>query len=136
MGSATSIYCAIQHPERVIGLILVRPPTAWEERLDRRSTLLGSADNLLRQFPEGIYHNVLRGAALSDLPAADDQVWSNIHCPVLILTVAGNKQHPVSVAQTINRLIPQSTLHIAASEGDAARDWTALMAQFITQIRQ
>lgn len=32
MGCATSIYAAIQAPERVIGLILVIPPTAWETR--------------------------------------------------------------------------------------------------------
>ncbi len=32
MGCATSIYTAIQAPDRVKGLVLMNPPTAWEER--------------------------------------------------------------------------------------------------------
>jgi pimeloyl-ACP methyl ester carboxylesterase len=32
MGCATAIYAALQAPERVSGLLLVNPPTAWETR--------------------------------------------------------------------------------------------------------
>jgi 3-oxoadipate enol-lactonase len=32
MGSATALYAALQCPERVAGLVLVNPPTAWQTR--------------------------------------------------------------------------------------------------------
>ncbi len=32
MGCATALHAAMQHPERVLGLVLVIPPTAWELR--------------------------------------------------------------------------------------------------------
>ena len=40
MGSATSLYAAIQQPERVVGVVMIRPPTAWKERRARRKFLL------------------------------------------------------------------------------------------------
>ena len=40
MGSATALYAAIQHPERVAGVVMIRPPTAWNERRARRKFLL------------------------------------------------------------------------------------------------
>ncbi|MGX9461733.1 alpha/beta fold hydrolase [Shewanella sp. A14] len=35
MGSATSLYAALEHPESVKGLILMNPPIAWEARATR-----------------------------------------------------------------------------------------------------
>ncbi len=37
MGSATAIYTALQVPERVKGLVLMNPPTAWKEREEQAS---------------------------------------------------------------------------------------------------
>lgn len=44
MGSATALYAAIQEPDRVRGVIMARPPTAWQERSQRRRHLRASAD--------------------------------------------------------------------------------------------
>lgn len=46
MGCATALYAALQAPERIQGLVLVIPPTAWEKReaqgqLYQRMALLG-----------------------------------------------------------------------------------------------
>ena len=46
MGSASALYAALQQQEagvHIAGLLLVRPPTAWEERLARRPQLLQAA---------------------------------------------------------------------------------------------
>ena len=43
MGSASALYAAIENPGLVSGLILVRPPTAWEERLARKPQLIQAA---------------------------------------------------------------------------------------------
>ena len=46
MGSASALYTALQQQEagvRVAGLLLVRPPTAWGQRLARRPQLLQAA---------------------------------------------------------------------------------------------
>ena len=43
MGSASALYAAIQEPSLVSGLILMRPPTAWEERLMRKPQLMQAA---------------------------------------------------------------------------------------------
>lgn len=37
MGCATALYAALAAPERVAGLVLVIPPTAWETRADQRT---------------------------------------------------------------------------------------------------
>ena len=50
MGSATSLYAAIQNPGRISGLILIRPPTAWEVRKARRKFLLKAADRLKQEL--------------------------------------------------------------------------------------
>ena len=36
MGSATALFCAMQFPKDVQGVIMIRPPTAWEDRKSRR----------------------------------------------------------------------------------------------------
>lgn len=38
MGCATSLYAALQAPERVRGLVLMCPPTAWETRAEQAAT--------------------------------------------------------------------------------------------------
>ena len=43
MGSASALYASIQEPSLVSGLILMRPPTAWEERLNRKPQLMQAA---------------------------------------------------------------------------------------------
>merc|ERR1711915_204864 len=68
MGSASALYAAIQDPSKLSGLILMRPPTAWEERLARKPQLIEAARKLREAKPESLYYNVLLGSAVSDLP--------------------------------------------------------------------
>ena len=54
MGSATALYTALFAPERVRGLILVIPPTAWENRAPQALTYQKMADRLKRKGVETI----------------------------------------------------------------------------------
>lgn len=173
MGCSTSLYAAIQHPERVMGLILIRPPTAWEERRSRRKFLLSAAERLRNELQPGSaedgstansetdkskeasvnaaggihpatdadlrlrnYHNVLKGTAYSDLPEKDSELYRRIGTiPTLILTIEGDPAHPVSTAETLHAVLPQSTLHIAPSKEAAAAAWPDLIANFVAAIQ-
>jgi pimeloyl-ACP methyl ester carboxylesterase len=135
MGSATALYCAIQYPEKVLGLVLVRLPTAWETRLARKRFILNSASRFHAAHPEGLFHHVLEGAAEADLPPRDSSgTYDKISCPVLILTIEGDEVHPVSTAEAVHALIPQSTLVIAKTEEEAAADWPFKIASFVSDL--
>lgn len=135
MGCATSIYCAIQHPERVIGLILIRTPTAWEERKSRRHFLQSAAERLRLQRPKAVTHHVLLGGALSDFPSRDDkETWAKIKCPVLILVVGNDDGHPASTATSLFRLLPQASLFISDTYEDALVEWKPLIVDFIAKL--
>jgi pimeloyl-ACP methyl ester carboxylesterase len=136
MGSATSLYAAIKAPDSVAGLIMVRPPTAWKTRLDRRKNLLKSANRCQKDNKDD-YHLVLRGAALADLPPEDAvEMYASIKCPALILTIAGDDAHPVSTAETVHKLIPQSQLVVANSKKEADETFSNIIADFIQTIRK
>jgi len=60
-----------------------------------------SAEELIR---------LLRGAAASDLPNAD--ALSNLDLPTLLLPIRGDPGHPVSTAERLAELIPNSELHV------------------------
>jgi len=105
MGSATALYACIEQPDIVAALILIRPPTAWKERVARRKHLIASAQRLKERSTDGSkYHLVLSGAMLSDLPLVteskpsssshdtplqEEYLYDKITCPVLILTIEG-----------------------------------------------
>ena len=135
MGSATSLYCAMHHPDRVLGLVLVRLPTAWEERKARRKHLLKSAERLRVELPDSVYPSVLEGASLSDLPNETSGEYAKITCPVLILAIENDDAHPLSTAYAVHRLIPHSKLVISSSEERAAYEFPALISTFLNEIR-
>ena len=91
MGAATALYTALAYPSRVRGLILLRPPTAWEERVSRRGKLLENADRCKEANPEEPHYLVLQGTAYSDLPPKENKrEYASIKCPVLILSIKGD----------------------------------------------
>ena len=135
MGSATALYCAMQHPDRVLGLVLVRLPTAWEERKARRKHLLRSAERLRNESPDSIYPRVLEGATLSDLPEESSEEYAKVKCPVLILAVENDDAHPLSTAHVIHRLVPHSKMHVSSTEEVAAEEFPPLIANFLLEIR-
>jgi pimeloyl-ACP methyl ester carboxylesterase len=149
MGSATSLFAAIKAPTRVKALILVRPPTAWQERLDRRKFLLGAADRLKESMEKkhptseghstGNVHSshfVLRGTAYSDLPPLDSNEYHQIrHIPTLILTIKDDPAHPVSTAEALHSVLPQSKLYVAEEPAQAFAEWPAVIQEFVNSLR-
>ena len=83
LGAATALYCALRHPDRVIGLVLDRMPAAWELRAARRKDLIRSAESLSRggkyKFSMLPYYEVVvKGTAFSDLPSKRSAVYGQI----------------------------------------------------------
>jgi len=136
MGSATSLYAAINYPERVHAIIMMRPPTAWNDRLMRRKTLLSSANKCQEASIEGeLHHLVIRGTAYSDLPSIEDiESYGKIKCPLLILTVEGDDSHPVSTAEAIKSMVPHAELYIAENDKKATKTWPNLIKTFVERV--
>lgn len=169
MGCGSSLYAALQAPERIAGLVLVLPPTAWEMRpaqarkyrllatlaklgllrwllplLMRTQPLLPGffledfpqADDILKQtmgsLDKRVYPPLLEGAARSDLPSAEQ--LRTIPIPTLILAWVDDEVHPVSSAERLHELLPNSTLHIAKTLEDYQR-WPHHVVEFIKGIQ-
>jgi 3-oxoadipate enol-lactonase len=140
MGSATALWNAIHHPTLVRGVIMIRPPTAWEERAARRKNILSCARKLEAANASNgeLFHLVLRGTAYSDLPlpavSGEEDMYGRIACPVLILTVEGDESHPVYTAQVLHERIPVSTLHVAADPDEAKATWPGFIQEFLKNL--
>ena len=135
-GAAASLFAAIKFPERVKGLIMIRPPTAWEERKERRRSLMEVADKCkVKNAESDKGYLVLQGATFSDLPHpdTDKSMYSGIKCPVLILTVKGDATHPLSTAYALTRALPQATLHVAETKELAFSAWPSIIARFMRE---
>ena len=95
MSASSSLYTAIKFPERVYALILIRVPTAWEARKVRKEKLLGYTKNKIKSANPHLsntYAAVADGIAMSDLPPLDnDELYSKIKCPTLILSIPSGK---------------------------------------------
>lgn len=92
------------------------------ERFERRATWLRSWDtDRLAQ--------VFRGATKADLPSRE--TIAGITKPTLILAWSGDPTHPVSTAEELDQLLPDSTMHIASTAADLAT-WTDRMIEFVT----
>jgi pimeloyl-ACP methyl ester carboxylesterase len=136
MGSATALYATLQQPSRVKGLIMIRPPAAWEQRRKRRTHLLGSAANCHQRNPEERHYLVLKATAYSDLPSLDDPCYATVTCPVLILAVRGDDAHPLSTARGLHEVLPHSQLEISQDMAEASHTWPAIVARFIESINR
>ena len=135
MGSATALYTAIHYPDNVKAIILIRPPTSWEERKNRRIQLISNAEKCKLANPDDLGHFVLLGTSYSDLPPKKStNIYSNIKCPVLILAVKGDDAHPLSTAYELSKLLKQSVLHIADTVEYAKSRWPAVISNFLSEI--
>lgn len=90
--------------------------------LDRRAAALRSWD------PTRLA-TVLMGATVADLP--DPRTLADISAPALILAWTNDPTHPISTALELDRLLPDSHLHLATSPKDLGR-WSDLVADFVT----
>ena len=137
MGSASALYAALQQEEEevgveVVGLLLVRPPTAWEERLARRPQLMEAARDLHKAKPESPYYNVLLGSAISDLPP-HQALHHILDIPVLILTAEGDPTHPVTTARQLESLSPDTSLVVSESYEAGKQEWPQHIATFLNR---
>ena len=164
MGTATALHAALSLGDRVRGLVLVIPPTAWETRaaqvdlyeqmaaaverdgtgvleagaratpppnpfaeddswLDRRLHVLGAAD------PKRLVA-IFRGAGTADLPLPED--LATIAAPTLVLAWSGDPSHPVSTAERLGALLPNSDVVISSTREDLDT-WTSRCAAFLDE---
>jgi pimeloyl-ACP methyl ester carboxylesterase len=159
LGAATALYAALTAPHRFRRLVLVIPPVAWETGPNQaKQWYFDTADSIealgpaawreqwagtpplpiFADYPkfdlspdvaDELLPHVLRGVGMSDLPAPE--VIATLPHPTLILTWDTDPLHPVSTAQRLHELIPDSTLHVAASV-DAVKTWTDRTSDFLT----
>jgi pimeloyl-ACP methyl ester carboxylesterase len=158
MGTATILWAATLRPDRFRRLVLTIPPTAWATRaaqaegyeigartIERRglATWLRAAaaqpqTPILAEggWPRGgapdvteeLLPSVLRGAALSDLPAPD--ALATLPHPALVLPWTTDPGHPVGTAERLVELLPAATLEVATTP-EAIRGWGRRVAAFL-----
>jgi pimeloyl-ACP methyl ester carboxylesterase len=158
MGAATVLHAAALAPDRVVGLVLVLPPTAYETRAAQADDYRAGAalveregldayvesanaqpvPEILRAFTSGFRFTpavaperlpaVLRGASASDLPAPD--VVRTLAVPALILAWDTDPGHPLRTAETLAELLPDAELHVARRLRDVTA-WTRLVDAFV-----
>ncbi|RYJ05226.1 MAG: alpha/beta hydrolase [Actinomycetales bacterium] len=154
MGTATLLHAALSRPDRFRTLTLMVPPTAWASRRARAAgyeeaaslvetegvAAFVGADDAPRppavahtpvgvpDVPTGLLPAVMRGAASSDLPRP--QVVATIRVPTLVLAWTHDEGHPLSTAETLTSLLPDTTLRIAETPDDLAT-WPSLVARHV-----
>ena len=75
--------------------------------------------------------NLLRGAALTDLPSESELAGLNM--PALILAWSDDQTHPLQTAETLARLLPNAQLHVDRSNEEVLL-WPQLIRDFVSQV--
>ncbi len=158
MGTGTAITAAVKAPERFRRLVLHIPPTAWSTRPAQAAQYVQMADFVerygLAKFVEGatafpplailaaggwptlpnpdvaesLLPTVLRGAATADMP--DPRAVAALTQPALLLPWQGDPAHPVSTADQLAGLLPDTTTRLAGSPEDI-RAWPQAIVDFL-----
>ncbi|MDY0985664.1 alpha/beta hydrolase [Microbacterium sp. CFBP9023] len=153
MGAATLLHAASLEPDRFTGLTLMVPPTGWKTRpaqadIYRAAAALIEADGVEAflagtrgstpppatvsapetwpDVADAFLPSLLRGAALSDLPAPE--AVAGIDVPTMILAWVDDPGHPLSTAESLAELLPHATLRVARTPGDV-QVWPELLSQ-------
>ncbi|MDA3642896.1 alpha/beta hydrolase [Saccharopolyspora indica] len=160
LGSAAVLHAAVAAPQRFRRLALLIPPVSWEsgpaqakqwyfdtaDDLDR----LGAAEwrrrwaaaeplpifadypkfDLTPDVPDELIPAALRGVGSSELPAPD--AIAALDHPALILTWDTDPLHPVSTAERLHELLPNSTLHVSKTAADV-KSWTNRVTEFFSR---
>ncbi|VXC02966.1 3-oxoadipate enol-lactonase 2 [Microbacterium sp. 8M] len=143
MGAATLLHAAAREPGRFAGLTLMVPPTAWETRAAQAQNYrndaalvesegvdalvaahrggttppaTAGAPETVPDVADALLPSLLRGAAMSDLPAHD--AIARIDVPTTILAWIEDPGHPLATAQTLASLLPRATLSVASDPVD------------------
>ena len=86
-----------------------------------------AAFDAMEKMDRHVVPHILRGAASSDLPPKES--LQSLDIPTLILAWEGDPGHPLATAEELDRLLPQSELHIAREPSDVLR-WPELVTDF------
>ncbi|MDO7880780.1 alpha/beta fold hydrolase [Salinibacterium soli] len=145
MGAGTILHAIVTRPDRFRRLALVIPPTAWETRAAQSANYrqvasvmrehgvaaVAAAAASLPPLPildaggwvlppseidESIAAEVMLGAADADFPSPD--AVAGIQQPVLLRPWVGDPGHPVSTAERLHELLPNSTLEVQRTPDD------------------
>lgn len=161
MGAATALHAAIRAPRRVMGLVLMLAPTAWDTREPQADIYRGAAvlverlgiDGYLEQLrslpapdivadftdrfspvphvKQELLPSVLRGAAKSDLPRQD--TVRTITAPALLLPWVSDDGHPLSTSEQLLQLLTDVQIHVAHDLRDVGT-WTDRIDTFLARI--
>jgi pimeloyl-ACP methyl ester carboxylesterase len=163
MGCATAAHAAVLAPERVTGLVLVTPPTAWTTR-SGQAAFYRRAAPILGTFGTRPMSMAARVLPIPDLPmlslgratlrhlgSADRRVVAAVlrgaaqsdlpplgalaalRVPALVLAWRGDRSHPLSTATQLAEALPDAELHVARSAKDVRR-WSALVGEFLDAV--
>lgn len=161
MGGAAALHAAVEAPDRVLAVVIMLPPTAYDtrdeqadlyraaavlvERLGKDAYLdqlrhlpvadivadFGERFRALPQVSEKLLPSVLRGAASSDLPAAS--AVRAVSAPALLLPWVGDAGHPMSTSERLLELLPNVRIHVAHHLRDVGT-WSDRIDEFLEQV--
>jgi 3-oxoadipate enol-lactonase len=155
MGVGTALHAVLREPTALRRLVLVVPPTAWETRAAQAAAYRAGADlvagqglaafvslaarlpvppavgglTTVPQVSEALLPAVMRGAALTDLPAPT--ALASVTQPTLILPWAADPGHPESTAELLGTLLPNATVRPPARTPDDLAAWTPVVEEFL-----
>lgn len=157
MGTGTLLHAAAREPDRFAGLTLMVPATAWETRPSQAANYRGAAVIIETQgvgafiasardaipppatvgapetvpdVADALLPSLFRGAALSDLPT--HEALTRIDVPTTILAWTGDPAHPLSTAESLAALMPQSTLTVAHTPADVEA-WPQILSKDVAR---
>lgn len=158
MGCGTLLHALTREPSRFSALTLVVPPTAWGTRVAKAGDYRAAADLVEREgmaafveagrlaprppatveapetvpdVAEELLPTLLRGAALTDLPAQD--ALASITVPTTILAWTDDPAHPLSTAQALHDAVRGSRLVVATSPAELAT-WPERLHQQVLEV--
>ena len=98
---------------------------------DFAGELLEAMSRRYRSLDPAVLSAILRGVGGSDLPDRDEV--ASIGVPTLILAWEGDPVHPRETAEELDRLLPDSELHVAADLA-AVMDWPVVARRFLDAV--
>lgn len=159
MGVGTLLHAASREAGRFASLTLITPPTAWETRPTQAAAYRVGAEFIEREglaafvelrranptppavaaaapsepaVREDLLPTILRGAALTDLPPID--VLATIEVPTQILAWTDDPTHPLSTAEVLADVMPDSSLAVARTP-QAVEAWPAVLRDHVCGCR-
>ncbi|EPQ72350.1 Beta-ketoadipate enol-lactone hydrolase [Mycobacterium marinum str. Europe] len=157
MGTGTLLHAAAREPDRFAGLTLMVPATAWHTRPAQAANYRVAAEIIetegvgafiawgraatpppatvgapetVPDVADALLPSLFRGAALSDLPTSE--ALARIDVPTTILAWINDPAHPLSTAESLAALLPQSTLIVAHTPADV-ETWPQILSKDVAR---